>query len=123
MEAVDLMDSRVFVTQEPRTFTKIVDGVPEKREVNLSPALDYGSLEVLLPRHKTILDAGFVTRDLIHKLDDFSENDFILPLGDPVVMGLVCAIASKKTGGRFTILRWDRQEGKYYPVKVNLNQI
>ena len=105
--------ARVFATQEPRG----------ERPINLTPALDYGSIEYLLPKTTNIMDAGFATRTMFAKLNDFNpDTDYLLMIGDPVAMGILCAVASKLTGGRFTVLKWDRQERRYYPVEVDLNQ-
>jgi len=41
-------------------------------------------------------------------------------MGDPVAMGIACAIASDVNRGRIQCLKWDRMEFKYYPVRFNL---
>jgi len=40
--------------------------------------------------------------------------------GDPAIIGLSTAIVSDVTGGRFNLLKWDRQETRYYPLTFDL---
>ena len=42
--------------------------------------------------------------------------------GDPVCIGIACAIAASNNMGRFNLLKWDRLEETYYPLKVDIYQ-
>jgi hypothetical protein len=53
-------------------------------------------------------------------LKDFNDEDYLLMMGDPAAMGLACCIASDINRGKFKILKWDRQEKKYYPLSFNI---
>lgn len=110
----------VYVVQEPRY--RAPDG--EWRSVNMLPALDFGSLELLLEsdRQMSVLNAAQLTRVLKAKLANYRDQDFILAGGDPAAIGVACAVAAVVNGGRFTVLKWDRQERRYYPVPVNLKE-
>ena len=33
---------------------------------------------------------------------------------------IACSIVSDITNGKYNLLKWDRQERKYYPIKINL---
>ncbi len=102
----------VYVVQEPRAIRgKVVD---------ILGAMDFGSLETLLSKDVNVLDGTFVAREIFNKLRHITPEDYVLPIGDPAAIAIVCAIASKKTKGRFNILKWDRREMRYYPVTVNL---
>jgi ABC-type sugar transport system substrate-binding protein len=54
-------------------------------------------------------------------MTSFTDMDYIVCIGDPAAIGIVCALAAQMNGGRFTVLKWDRQEHVYYPVHVDLN--
>jgi len=86
------------------------------------PALKYGSLELLLENDKqtSTLNAAAIVRRLYDKLQHYREQDFVLAAGDPVAIGIACSIASIVNMGRYTVLKWDRQENDYFPVPVNL---
>jgi len=103
--------ARVFVVQES----------PSK---NLLPALQYGSLIPLLePDAQVVLDAAPTVRRLRAALRDYGDADYILAIGDPVAIGIACAVAADANGGRFTVLKWDRMEHVYYPVPVDTRTV
>ena len=52
--------------------------------------------------------------------DVYKRHDYILCSGDPAIIGLSTAIVSDITQGRFNLLKWDRQETRYYPLSFNL---
>ena len=49
-----------------------------------------------------------------------NSKDYLLLTGDPAIIGVACSIASDITNGKYNLLKWDRQERKYYPIKINL---
>jgi len=53
-------------------------------------------------------------------LRDYSPEDYLLLTGDPAIIGIACSIVSDITNGKFNLLKWDRQERMYYPLKINL---
>ena len=53
-------------------------------------------------------------------LKDYTEKDYLLLTGDPAIIGVACSIAADITGGKYNLLKWDRQEHTYYPVEINL---
>jgi hypothetical protein len=55
-----------------------------------------------------------------HMLDGFSDIDYLVAIGDPAAIGICCAIAAERTHGIIPLLKWDRQERIYYPVKINV---
>ena len=55
------------------------------------------------------------------KLKDFSDDDYILCLGDPSIIATVAVVAASMNRNRFKMLKWDRYLKKYYPVEVNTN--
>ena len=40
--------------------------------------------------------------------------------GDPASIGVACSIVSDITNGKYNVLKWDKQERKYYPIEINL---
>jgi len=86
---------------------------------DLTPAAKYGDIRFLLQHNSSVLNTVPLVRALKEKLENFSEEDYILPVGDPVVIGLVSAICSAKTGGVFKFLRWDKKERSYIPIHID----
>jgi helix-turn-helix protein len=100
--------SIVFVTQE-------CEGK------NLLPASRYGNISILLERNTQVgFSAGQVTRQLDFRLSKFNDNDYLVLIGDPVIIGIAVAMACKWNQGRVNVLKWDKQERVYYPVSINL---
>ena len=88
---------------------------------NILSAEKYGDLELLLPEgSQLVLSTAPTVRRLKSKLKDFSDDDYLLLMGDPSAIGIACAVASSNNRGRFKCLKWDKREYKYYPVDVNL---
>lgn len=99
----------------PRVFA-----VQEDTKKNLLPALDFGDLEHILDALDQVgLNPDPWVRKISRALSDFTVDDFILAVGDPVAIGVACAVASERTGGCFKVLKWDRQERRYFPVKID----
>ena len=48
------------------------------------------------------------------------DSDYLLLTGDPAIIGVACSIVSDMTNGKYKLLKWDKQERKYYPIEINL---
>jgi len=94
--------------------------VQEALGKNILPAEDFGDLEVLLPPGNIVLSPVPTIKKLRDKLKDFGDNDYLLLIGDPAAIGIACMVASDTNGGKVNMLKWDRQELRYYPVTVDL---
>ena len=69
-----------------------------------------------------MLSASPSVRRMKKILQDYKTEDYLLLIGDPAAIGVACSIAAYFNRGRFNILKWDRQEGIYYPVEIDLHQ-
>ena len=70
--------------------------------------------------HKLFFSPGPLIFKLRKLLRNFKEDDYLLLTGDPAIIGVACSIVSDITNGKYNLLKWDRQERKYYPIKINL---
>ena len=107
--------SKVFVIQDiPGTKA----GAPK---INIIGATQFGQLKVLLPENsQIILSPTYVVTTLKQKLKDYTEEDYLLLTGDPAIIGVACSIVSDITNGKYKLLKWDKQERRYYPVEIDL---
>ena len=114
-ELKNTYNSKVYVIQElPGTRM----GTPI---VNFMGASRYGEIITLLPENsQIIMSPGPLIFKLRKLLKNFTEKDYLLLTGDPAIIGVACSIVSDITNGKFSFLKWDRQEKMYYPIKVNL---
>lgn len=109
---------RVFVTQSPMRRDKDTGDLRQVHDV--SPAAEYGSIEVLVPGGPVVLSTQHLVTTLKDKLRDFGDNDYLLCLGDPAVMTIAATLCARVNGGKYTLLIWDRHTAKYLPVPVVL---
>ena len=105
----------VYVIQE-------IAGTREGRpKINILGAAEYGTFRFLLPElSQIIFSPGPLIFKLRKGLKEFNKKDFLLLTGDPAIIGVACSIVSDITSGKYKLLKWDKQERKYYPIEINL---
>lgn len=54
-----------------------------------------------------------IISELKEKLKGFTDDDFLLLAGDPVLMGIATCVAAEINCGRINFLRWDRDTQRY----------
>ena len=108
-------ENTVYVIQElPGTRS----GNPK---FNIMGAQKYGKLITLLPEFsQIILSPGPLIFKLRKLLKDYTPNDYLLLVGDPSIIGVACSIVSDNTNGKYKLIKWDKQERRYYPIEINL---
>ncbi len=90
-------------------------------KINIIGAQKYGKFKFLLPEFsQMIFSPGPLVYKLRQGLKDFNEDDHLLLTGDPALIGVACSIVSDITNGKYNLLKWDKQERKYYPISINL---
>ena len=110
-----MKENTVYVIQEiPGTR----DGKPR---INIMGAAEYGSLKFLFPElSQIIFSPGPLIFKLRKALKNYTREDYLLLTGDPAIIGVACSIVSDITNGKYKLLKWDKQEKKYYPITINL---
>ena len=113
-----MSESRVFVIQE------IAGTKAGNPKINIMGASNYsssGKFNFLLPEFsQMIFSPGPLIYKLRQGLKDFTKDDHLLLTGDPALIGVACSIVSDITNGKYNLLKWDKQERKYYPIAINL---
>ena len=95
--------------------------IPQVMDYNVRSSEKFGYLKIMLPdRKQMILASGPLTFELQKHLKDFNDNDYLLLIGDPAIIGLCCAIASDFNNGKFKVLKWDRNDKRYYDLEIDL---
>ena len=101
----------VYVVQQPAP------------NINILSASDYGYLVICLPnRDQAIYSTAPYTLKMKKNLQDFRKEDYLLAVGDPVIIGISTAVVSDVTNGQFNMLKWDKREYRYYPLEVDMYQ-
>ena len=107
--------SIVYVIQE---IAGTKDGRPK---INIMGATEYGKFKFLLPElSQIIFSPGPLIFKLRKELKDYRTTDHLLLTGDPAIIGVACSTVSDITNGKYNLLKWDKQERKYYSIKINL---
>ena len=75
---------------------------------------------VLLPPGNVTLSAGPTAARLKRGLARFSDEDYLLMVGDPSAIAVAGAVACMMNNGRMKVLKWDRQEMRYYVCEFDL---
>ena len=110
-----MKESIVYVIQE-------IPGTKEGNpRINIMGASQYGTFKFLLPElSQIIFSPGPLVFKLRKLLKNFKSDDYLLLTGDPAIIGVACSIVSDITNGKYKLLKWDKQERKYYPIEINL---
>jgi|TARA_R100001086_G_scaffold55006_2_gene24682 hypothetical protein len=105
----------VYVIQE-------IPGTKEGRpKINIMGAASYGKFKFLLPElSQIIFSPGPLIFKLRKSLENYRTRDYLLLTGDPAIIGVACSIVSDITNGKYNLLKWDKQERKYYSIAINL---
>ena len=105
----------VYVIQE-------IPGTKEGRpKINIKGAAAFGKFKFLLPElSQIIFSPGPLIFKLRKSLSKYRQKDFLLLTGDPAIIGVACSIVSDITNGKYNLLKWDKQERKYYSIEIDL---
>ena len=103
----------------------VIQEIPGTRsgnpKINIMGASEYGQFKFLLPElSQMIFSPGPLIFKLRKLLRNFRPEDYLLLTGDPAIIGVACSIVSDITNGKYNLLKWDKQERKYYPIAINL---
>ena len=113
-----MSERKVYVVQE---IPGSQAGTPK---INIMGAAAYSTTNdfiFLLPEFsQMIFSPGPLIFKLRKGLRNYKPEDYLLLTGDPAIIGVACSIVSDITHGKYNVLKWDKQERKYYPIAINL---
>ncbi len=113
-----MSERKVYVIQE---IPGSKAGTPK---INIMGAAAYSTtndFNFLLPEFsQMIFSPGPLIFKLRKGLKNYTPDDYLLLTGDPAIIGVACSIVSDITNGKYKVLKWDKQERKYYPIEINL---
>lgn len=98
----------------------MVYAIQESKGKNILPAEKFGKIVVMLDQKATgtyiVPPETYTTLRKI--LRHFNDEDYLLLIGDPILIGIATAIALKENFGTANVLRWDKQEKKYVALTI-----
>ena len=115
---LSMSERKVYVIQE---IPGSKAGTPK---INIMGAAAYSTTNdfiFLLPEFsQMIFSPGPLIFKLRKGLRNYTSEDYLLLTGDPAIIGVACSVVSDITNGKYNLLKWDRQERTYYPIRINL---
>ena len=119
------INSKIIKEEKPTVYViQEIAGTRDGRpKINIMGAAEFGTFKFLLPElSQIIFSPGPLIFKLRKGLQNYSSKDFLLLTGDPAIIGVACSIVSDMTNGKYQLLKWDKQERKYYPIEINLHE-
>ena len=115
---LSMSERKVYVIQE---IPGSKAGSPKINIIGASVYSTSGKFNFLLPEFsQMIFSPGPLIFKLRKGLKNYTSEDYLLLTGDPAIIGVACSIVSDITNGKYNVLKWDKQERKYYPIEINL---
>lgn len=110
----------VYIPQEPLKRDPVTKQLVAVHD--LTPALRFGKLAVLLRFGPVMLDTSNSISQLQQGLKTFCDADHILCTGDPAAIAGAIMCAAHINHGRVKVLRWDKREGLYLSLQYDTNE-
>lgn len=107
--------SKVFVVQSTHRWDDEAKMLVPKFDVG--PAREYGHLVFLLGSNAAPFNSAPVIEELKHKLSEITEQDYLLLMGNPALIGFAATIAANTLGGKLRLLQWSGKERRYLVVE------
>jgi hypothetical protein len=108
------MNSRVFVVQNQHRWDR--DAGKFVPKFDLTPASALGQMVFCLSPTASPFRAEPIIKELKDKLADFSDADYLLLVGNPVLIGFATAIAADANDGNIRLLQWSGKDQRYILV-------
>lgn len=109
--------SRVFVVQNQQRMSA---GGDLENKFDMSSAARFGELIYLLSPTARPFTPAPIIKQLKEKLTVYSDDDYLLLIGNPCLIGFCVAIASDVNAGRVNVLQWDGRKREYVAVRASL---
>lgn len=87
---------------------------------NISPAERFGKLKFILNPRATLARPEELVAKMDLILKGYCDEDYLLLIGNPVLIGLATGIAAAHNSGRLQLLVWSGKDRDYTPVKTFL---
>jgi|SRR6056297_997314 len=80
----------------------------------------FGLIEYLLSPSAHPFNPELVLGDLHEKLSGFSDDDHLLLIGNPALIGMATAIAAYYNSGNVSLLQWSGRHSEYTEIKTKI---
>lgn len=109
----------VFAVQQQMRFDQVrKELVP--RFTSVDKALRFGEIVYLLSPSAHPFNPDLVLGDMHEKLSGFNEDDHLLLIGNPGLIGMATAIAAYYNNGEVKLLQWSGRHGEYTEIVAKI---
>ena len=109
----------VYIIQEPlKRDLSTGEMIPT---MDFRKVLDYGDPVVLLNSGRVSLSPGPTVDMLRDKLRNFTDEDFLVSVGDPSAIFIAAMVVGEVNRGRCQLLKWDKNSKQYITVQIDLH--
>ncbi len=109
---------RVFIPQVPSRFDSATNSWMPTVSINAAKA--FGELKVMLPPEASRLEPETMVDLLGAAMADYGPDDYILALGNPVIIAITAVIADRASSP-LRMLQWDKVSRSYQLMVVQLD--
>lgn len=110
----------VFVVQKQMRFDHNKgDLVP--RFATINKAKRWGDLSYLLSPTASPFHSEPIIEELTKKLAKFCDEDRLVLIGNPVLIGMASSVASRSNSGRVVFLQWSGKDNDYLEIKTDMS--
>lgn len=109
----------VYAVQQQMRFDQVrKELVP--RFTSINKALRWGQMVFLLSPSAHPFNPELVLGDMHEKLGNFSDNDHLLLIGNPGLIGMATAIAAHYNDGSVKFLQWSGRHNEYTEIQAKI---
>ena len=109
----------VFAVQQQMRFDQVrKELVP--RFTSINKAERWGQIVYLLSPSAHPFNPDLVLGDMHEKLSDFSDDDHLLLIGNPGLIGMATTIAAWYNNGSVKLLQWSGRHNEYTEIVVKI---
>lgn len=87
---------------------------------DVKPATKFGDLRILFPPGDHELSYDMISAACKHELRDMKRSDYLLLMGDPVLISVVSMHVSRLNFPTVDLLKWSKVEKCYHPFTIIL---
>lgn len=109
---------KVFILQEPTRKDEATGELVSL--MNFAKANEYGDTVVCVPPGQVALSPAPLIHQLRSVLREYTDDDYVIAVGDPTVMFVAAMVLSDLNRGKCRMLKWDRQAKQYISVDIDI---
>lgn len=110
--------AKCYIIQEPLKWDHSKEQMVPV--MDFRKVLEYGEPIVCLSPGPVSLSPGPTIDTLRDKLKNFTDDDFIVSVGDPSAIFIAAMIVGDINRGKCNILKWDKQSKRYIKVVIDI---